>query len=159
MLDLSISKDRLNTAIKKLNVRMEDHMRQLQDIGHQLQAKREELAKVEAEYDEAVRALEADNAPQNVPPPPMEPAPVVEEQPDDFLPHLDEADDEDMTDYAPSKRHCDENRTTAACSSAAISSSDLIMAELPTLHSPELEHLICAAQQRLQETQAQGQCG
>ena len=160
MLDLSIAKDRLNTAIKKLNVRMEDHMRQLQDIGHQLQAKREELTKVEAEYDEAVRALEADNARQNVPPPLEEPAPVVQEdQSDDFLPPLDEADDEDMTDYEHSKRHCDENRMNSSSACAAISSSDLIMAELPTFGSTELQNLICAAQQQLAEQQAQGQCG
>ena len=69
MLDLANKTEQLQGALQKLDKRLNDQLRVLQEITDQQNATSQELAMVSAEYDEAFKALDADIKTRRPPPP------------------------------------------------------------------------------------------
>ena len=92
MLDLANKKEQVQSALQKFEKRVQDQLRVMQEITDLQNAKSQELAKVSAENDEALKVLEADIQTRRPPPPEEETGQDLED-----FPPLEEHDD-DMED-------------------------------------------------------------
>ena len=63
MLDLANKKEQLQGALQKLEQRLQEHRQAAQELVTRQTAKSEELARVTEEYEEALRALDANTPP------------------------------------------------------------------------------------------------
>ena len=147
MLDLANKKEQLQSALQKLEKRVQDQLRVMQEITDLQRAKSQELAKVSAEYDEALKALDADIQ-TRCPRPPEEEA--VQDSED--FPPLEEHDD-DMEDLEQSSKR------QKNAPGSVVFSSDLVLSEMPTFGVNELRSIVEAAQRTLAEAGAVASTG
>ena len=120
VLDLANKKEQLQSALQKLEKRVQDQLRVMQEITDLQKAKSQELAKVSAEYDDALNVLGADIQTRRPPPPEEE----TGQDSEDFPP-LEEHDD-DMEDLEQSSKR------QKSAPGSVVFSSDLVLSEMPT---------------------------
>ena len=150
VLDLANKKEQLQSALQKLEKRVQDQLRVMQEITDQQTAKSQELAKVSAEYGEALKALGADIQTRR----PLPPEEETGQDPEEFPPL--EEHDADMEDLEQSSKR------QKSAPGRMVFSNDLVLSVMPSFGVNELRSIVEAAQRSLAEAGAvapPGQCG
>ena len=142
MLDLANKKEQLQSALQKLEKLVQDQLRVMQGITDLQNGKTQELAKVSAEYDESLKALDADIQTRRPPFPEERTCQDSEE-----FPPL-EAHDDDLEDLEQSSKR------QKSAPVRKVFSSDLVLSEMPTFGVNELRSIVEAAQRSLAEARA-----